>query len=212
MKTTERVEGEVVFDDYPVNKYARKIDWWTSDKGIELIAGWRSAGATIKEIYERMGVDKRTFNTWRKKCPKLADALDTSKEIAIVRVENALFKRAVGYDYNEVTRELVEGEMRVTKVVTKHVPGDTKAMLAFLFNRNSQNWRAMQEPLDSNTPAIANADDVLVRIREAAENTSEGPLAGLPLASDVLDGSTPGLGFEPQGEAKKNVGENPDGD
>ena len=31
-------DEEVVFDDYPINKFAKKVDWWTSEKGIGLSA------------------------------------------------------------------------------------------------------------------------------------------------------------------------------
>ena len=123
-------EHAIAFTDYPVGKYSRKIDWWTSERGIQLIAGWRQAGCTIEEITQKMGVDKRTFRSWRKKCPALEDALVLSKEIATVQVVNSLYQRAVGMEYDEVTRELVEGEMRVTKIVTKYIPPDVKAILA----------------------------------------------------------------------------------
>ena len=170
--TKEIEEHNVVFTDYPVGKYAKKIDWWTSEKGIQLIAGWRQAGCTIEEITQKMGVDKRTFRSWRKKCPELEDALVLSKDIANVQVINSLYQRATGIEYDEITRELIEGEMRVTKIVTKYIPPDVKACLAYLYNRDWQNWRAIQQPIDIDTPAILNAEDVLISIRDIAEEAS----------------------------------------
>ena len=184
-------EHTVAFTDYPVGKYSRKIDWWTSEKGIQLVAGWRQAGCTIEEITQKMGVDKRTFRSWRRKCPALEEALILSKEIANVQVINSLYQRAIGIEYDEITRELVEGEMRVTKIVTKFIPPDVKACLAFLYNRDSQNWRAIQQPIDTDMPAILNADDVLVNIRSIAEKASlasplhEEDSEGLEVLEDV---------------------------
>lgn len=191
-------EHNVIFTDYPVGKFARKIDWWTSEKGIQLIAGWRQAGCTIEEIQNKMGVDPRTFRSWRKKCPKLEDALVLSKEIANVQVINSLYQRAIGMEYDEVTRELIEGELRVTKIVTKYIPPDVKAILAFLYNRDSQNWRAVQQPIDTDLPAILNADDVLVNIRGVAEKT----LLGSPLSSENSEGSS--VDDEPQDQRSEN--------
>lgn len=198
--TKEIEEHTVVFTDYPVGKFSKKIDWWTSDKGIQLIAGWRQAGCTIEEITNKMGVDKRTFRSWRKKCPKLEDALVLSKEIATVQVINSLYQRAIGMEYDEVTQELIEGEMRVTKVVTKFIPPDVKAILAFLYNRDSQNWRAIQQPIDTDTPAILNADDVLYNIRQLAEKTS----SSLPLDEE---GQKPDDDAQDQGSENESLGE-----
>lgn len=161
-----------VFSDYPDNKFAKKIDWWTSPEGIELISGWRKEGYTLANLCEKMGIDKRTFRVWRKKCPQLEDALLIGKEISDKRVINSLYQRATGYNYDEITQELVEGKMRVTKIVTKHVPPDVRACLAYLYNRCSKDWRAIQEPVDVDTPALLAVDDMLAIIRDTSERAS----------------------------------------
>lgn len=126
-----------------------------------------------------------------------------SKEIATVQVVNSLYQRAVGMEYDEVTRELVEGEMRVTKIVTKYIPPDVKAILAFLYNRDSQNWRAIQQPIDTDTPAILNADDVLVSIRSMAEKASLAP----PLGGESSEGREVDETAQNQGSASGSLGE-----
>ena len=196
-------EHNVIFTDYPVGKFARKIDWWTSEKGIQLVAGWRQSGCTIEEIQNKIGVDPRTFRSWRKKCPKLEDALVLSKEIANVQVINSLYQRAIGMEYDEVTRELIEGELRVTKIVTKYIPPDVKAILAFLYNRDSQNWRAVQQPIDTDLPAILNADDVLVNIRGMAEKA----LLGSPLPPEDEEGFSVDDELQDQRSENESLGE-----
>lgn len=197
---TEIVEDSIVFSDYPTNKYAKKIDWWTSDKGLELIAGWRQSGCTIKEIHAKIGVDARTFRAWRKKCPQLDEIMSVGKDIATTRVVNALFRRAIGYEYEETVQELVEGRMITTKIFTKHMPPDTKAILAYLYNRDWQNWRVAQQPIDVNLPALQNADEVLVRIREAAEQALGSPPEAQEDTGDGQDGCEPADDAEGQGE------------
>lgn len=203
-KRVEHLPGdEVVFDDYPVGKYAKKIDWWTSKQGIELISSWRQAGASIKDIYEKIGVDVRTFRSWRKKCSDLEEALVVGKEITNARVIDALYKRAVGFYYDEITSELVEGEMRVVRSVRKYCPPDTKAILSWLYNRYPQEWRVMQAPIDVDGPALANAEDVLVKIRDTALSLPDKSSR----ASDGADGSTPASDDGSQEKGTENAGE-----
>lgn len=157
----------VEFVDYPISKFGKKVDFWLSPDGLQLMSGWRQNGMTIQEITEKIGVDPRTFRAWRKKCPKMDEVLTVGVEISNAKAVNSLFKKVTGFYYDEITRELVEGEMRVTKIVTKYVPPETKACLAWLFNRYSDNWRAIQEPLDTDSPSLLAAQNVLVAIREA---------------------------------------------
>jgi lambda repressor-like predicted transcriptional regulator len=171
-KRIERIEGEVIFEDYPINKYGKKIDWWTSDYGLDIIAGWRQSGLSIADVAKQMGVDIRTFRVWRKKCPKLDDILSKGREVATARVADALYKRAVGFYYDETVEELVEGEMRVTKIFHRYCPPDTKAALSYLYNRDPNGWRAIQEPIDVNAPALLEAANTLIKIKEAAEGAS----------------------------------------
>lgn len=202
-KRVEHIPGdEIVFDDYPTGKYAKKVDWWTSKQGLELIAGWRQCGCSIEDITHKMGVDPRTFRAWRKKCPDLEEVLVSGKEITNVRVVDALYKSAVGFEYDEITRELVEGEMRVTKIVTKFVPPNVKAILSWLYNRYPDSWRAVQQPIDMDTPALLNAEDMLVTIREAAEEAVESHGSG----SETEDGPEPAPNGEAQGKLTESAG------
>ena len=59
-------------------------------------------------------------------------------------VENALFKRSQGYDYDEVTKEECDsekGSYTKTKTVTKHVNPDVTAQIFWLKNRKPEEWR-----------------------------------------------------------------------
>ena len=165
----EKVIGEVVFDDYPDNKFAKKVDFWRTPEGLDLIRGWRMQGDSVDLIAQKMGIDKRTFRAWRTKYAEFNDVVQTGKEVTIKRVEQSLYNRALGYDYEEITRELIEGEMRTTKIVTKHVPADIKAMLNFLYNRDPQHWRAIQEPLEA-TQYVESVKNILVAMKQVAES------------------------------------------
>ena len=81
-----------------------------------------------------------------------ADALKKGKEDVDIQVENALLKRALGYEYNETTQELSGfGQMRVTKIVTKQVIPDTTAQIFWLKNRRSDKWKNKVDEPDDDT-------------------------------------------------------------
>lgn len=165
----EKVIGEVVFKDYPDGKFAKKIDWWLTPEGLDLIRGWRVQGDSVDLIAEKMGIDKRTFRAWRNKHPEMEEACKLGKEVTIRRVEESLYNRACGYDYWEEIWDLVEGEMRLVRKIKRHCPGDVKAILNFLYNRDPQHWRSIQEPLEQ-TQYTETIKNVLVAMREVAES------------------------------------------
>lgn len=204
------MDKKVVFSDYPTNKYAKKVDWWTSPEGIELIKGWRQCGCTYKEITEHMGVDIRTFRSWRKKYPELEEALIIGMEITNTRMVNALYKKATGFYYDESVEELVEGKMRTTKIYHKYSPPDVKAILSWLYNRASGMWRAVQQPIDVSTDVIHSFDDVLVAIRSAAEGTSGKPEKALLDASTGLNNQEPVSTNEAKEDGTESLGEVPE--
>ena len=69
------------------------------------------------------------------------EALKKGKEVVDIQVENALLKRALGYEFVEVTKELAETGLIVTKKVTKQQAPDTTAAIFWLKNRKPNEWR-----------------------------------------------------------------------
>lgn len=164
----EKVIGEVVYDDYP-DKFAKKVDWWRSEQGLSLIRGWRAQGKSIKNVVSSMGIDPRTFRRWRKQYPEFDEAMEVGVEVANSNVMEALYKRACGYDYWEETWELIEGELRLVRKNKRHLPPDTKAILHWLWSRMPNQWRSVQEPLES-TQYRDTIKNILVAMKDVAEN------------------------------------------
>ncbi len=114
---------------------------------LEIIGGWAKDGLVDAQIANNMGVSRSTLSDWKTKYPELLDTLNKNKEIVDREVENALLKRALGYSYEETTKELVknplteEVRLEVTKVVTKQVSPDTTAQIFWLKNRKPVDWR-----------------------------------------------------------------------
>lgn len=145
--------------------------FWLSDDGLKLITGWRRNGMSVTRIVdEYIGVGRTAFfGHWLKESDKLKKALENSKDLANLSVEEALYKRAVGYDYWEEVWELVEGEMILTKKYKHHLPPDTKAILHWLWSRLPNQWRSVQEPLEK-TQYVETIQNILVAMKEVAEN------------------------------------------
>lgn len=147
--------------------------FWLSKEGLTLVAGWRRNGVPLTEIAKKyVGVSNTTFFNWYRESEDLRKVCAVSLDVANMSVEEALLKRATGYDYEEYTWELVEGELRLTKKCRKHVPPDVKAILSWLYNRLPSQWRATQEPLET-TQYTETIKNILVAMKEVADSGSE---------------------------------------
>lgn len=143
--------------------------FFLSDDGFILIRGWRRQGIPLTKIAEEyIGVSRSTFFGWYRESEDLRKACAVALETTNLSVEEALLKRALGYDYYDEQYELVEGELRLVRQHKHHVPPDTKAILSWLFNRLPNRWRAVQEPLEA-TQYIETVKNILVAMKEVAE-------------------------------------------
>ncbi|MBY9082372.1 transposase [Paenibacillus sp. HN-1] len=128
---------------------------WLTPEGLLRLEGWARDGLTDDQIAGNMGVNVATLYRYKQDYCEIREALKKGKEIVDIAVENALLKRALGYAYDEVTREpgTVEDEetgeqivvMAETKRVTKEVQGDTTAQIFWLKNRRPDKWRDKQD-------------------------------------------------------------------
>ena len=150
---------------------------WCEEHNLVLIEGWARDGLSDKEIAHNIGISQGTMVNWKKAYPKIAAALKKNKEVANRIVENALFKRATGFEYTETTEERVfnkttnQFEIVVTKKVNKVVLPDTTAQIFWLKNRKPAEWRDRRE-IES-TEAIDKLDGILTGIKEAAKKQQE---------------------------------------
>ena len=122
-----------------------KYTEWITEEGLLKIEGWARDGLTDKQIAENIGVAYSTFRDWIKRFPALTAPLKRGKEVIDRQVENALLKRALGYEYVETTKELTDLGLTVTKQVTKQVAPDTTAQIFWLKNRKPKEWRDKKE-------------------------------------------------------------------
>ncbi len=118
-----------------------KSEKWLTDEGLTMIEEWAVSGLTDSEISNNMGIACSTLYEWEKKYPEISDALKRGKAVADFEVEDALFKRAIGYKSVE-TKEVIENGKTVSKTVTeKEVAPNVTAQIFWLKNRRPNEWR-----------------------------------------------------------------------
>lgn len=141
-----------------------KYQYWLTSEGLTLLEGWARDGLTDEQIAHNMGISAATLYNWKSKYLEIVEALKKGKDVIDREVENALLKRALGFQYDEIT---LKGGVE-TKRVTKMVVPDTTAQIFWLKNRRPDKWRDKPEESRGVRNAETNAQDDLMRaIKEA---------------------------------------------
>ena len=118
-----------------------KYQEWLKPEKLILIEGWARDGLTDEQIAKNIGISKQTFYDWKKKYADFSDSLKNGKEVIDIQVENSLLKRALGYEYEEVSEKFEGGILTERKITKKQVVPDTTAQIFWLKNRKPSVWR-----------------------------------------------------------------------
>jgi hypothetical protein len=102
-------------------------------------------GFTDEQIAEALEVHVSTIHRWKKREPEFAQALSHAKLQADSQVVQALYRRAVGYDYPH-TITLMGKNGPVKSVITKHHPPCVRACIFWLINRLPEKWSRNPKP------------------------------------------------------------------
>ncbi len=134
-----------------------KHEEWITDEGLIKLEAWARDGLVDVDIAKKMNINPATLYVYKKKFPEISEALKRGKEVVDAKVENALLKRALGFEYTKETHERVlnkdtgEYEFVLTKKVDVVVNPDTTAQIFWLKNRMPDKWRDKREVnLESN--------------------------------------------------------------
>lgn len=126
-----------------------KWEKWVEPDNLLLLGSWARDGATDEDIAKQIGINVSTLYDWKKKHPEISEALKINKGIADVKIENALFRKALGCTVTEKTISRVkqpDGQIVETeRTVQREIPPDTTAAIFWLKNRKPKSWRDKQE-------------------------------------------------------------------
>lgn len=133
-----------------------KYEEWLTTEGLILLEGWARDGLTDEQIALNIGIGTTTLYRWKKDYREIRESLKKGKEVVDIQVENALLKRALGYEFVEITKELTDAGLLVTKEVTKQQAPDTTAAIFWLKNRKTNEWRDRKETQLSGEVSVSN--------------------------------------------------------
>lgn len=144
---------------------SNKQVYWTSEEGLEIIAGWKRKGLTDYQISSNLEINRSTLYRWCDENENLRNTLKINKEISITLVENALFKKAVGFT-KKIKKDMIgkDGEI-VTYESELYFPPDITAIKFYLTNRDGSNWKDKQ--VQETNLALQEDDPITKAIKES---------------------------------------------
>lgn len=142
------------------------------------LEGWAREGLTDEMIAKKIGIRRETLYAWMKQFPNISNAIKKGKAPVDFQVENALLKRALGYEYEEAVTEIydvpsgkVDQEGNIIYIQKKHmrkikkvIPPDATAMIFWLKNRKPAAWRDKPEASES-AEVMSKLEQVLDNIK-----------------------------------------------
>lgn len=133
----------------------------------------RACGRTMEDVALAIGVTRPTLNNWAKANPEFADALQMGLIQANAQVVDSLFKRAIGYEYEEVktvvTKDADGRPISRVERTKKQVAPDVGACCFWLKNRESEEWSDVNDirlkgRLDHGIVAVDEAAEIRARL------------------------------------------------
>lgn len=140
-----------------------KATKWLTEEGLQQLEEWARLGLSDVQIAHNMSVVSSTYYDYLQRFPTISEAIKRGKSVADFYIENALYKSARGFDYDEITYETDKetGKKVEIKRVTKHMPPSNTAQIFWLCNRKPLEWRqkqqvevAQEKPFDVNIKVI----------------------------------------------------------
>lgn len=113
------------------------------------IQQWCLDGYTDEMIYKKLEISHDTWYRYIKEYPILSELIALSKSVMDNKVENALLKTALGYEYEEIKTIIEEdknGKKRTRIEKTKkYMPPNPTAQAFWLKNRKREEWSERKE-------------------------------------------------------------------
>lgn len=125
-----------------INSLLRKVHY-------RLIRNLAAQGLTISEVAEVLEIDKETLAKRLRSDDKLEAAFFEGSRTPVKLVEQSLFQRAIGYNYEEYEEKIIYKDgvpiHLPTKKAVRHLPPDTKAAELYLTNRAPDRWKRVNQ-------------------------------------------------------------------
>lgn len=158
-----------------------KAEEWLEEDKLTLLEGWARDGLTDEQIAHNMGIATSTFYDWKNKYSEFSESLKKNKEVVDIEVENALLKKALGYNASikkafkikdiiyENGKKVSETERIEYAEEEVHIPADTTAQIFWLKNRKKAQWRDKVE-YETNTDELNKVKELLEKIEDGVKD------------------------------------------
>lgn len=122
------------------SKYETKVKPFFSE-----IKAMLERGLTEREVAKSLGIAYSTYNDYKVKIPEFAELIKGVDTKPLIKdLENALVKRALGFEYEEkkqyITEDADGNKKKHTEITRKYQPPDTTAIFGAL-NRFDPNYK-----------------------------------------------------------------------
>ena len=109
------------------------------------IKNWCKRGATDKEIIQMLGIGKSAYYNYLSKYTEFSELIKKNRINAVEEIKNALFKRAVGFQYVETKESKNTDEngivsVKTEKVVKTVVPDPASCMILLKHWDKENGW------------------------------------------------------------------------
>jgi hypothetical protein len=142
-----------------------KSKWQSVKEKLVLVEKWARDGLTEIQMAKNLGISKATFEEYKKQHPDFLAALKKGKEVFITEVENALAKRALGFEHEEAKTYVKKDDdgktVRYQEITKKYYPPDVAACSLLLKNKDRGNW--------SDNPMKTDMDRELLELKKEIE-------------------------------------------
>ena len=137
-------------------------------------------GKTMQEIADELDVERMTIYGWLSQNDQYWDDVGESRRLIDRQIETSLFRRALGYTYEEEKVTTNNGAFTDKIKITKHVPPDIEACKWWLKNRQPDKWRDKRDlGFDPNEMLDEDLEELAVQIlrnkMEKANNAARNP-------------------------------------
>lgn len=116
-----------------------------SEEEYKIVEQMAMAGWDYERIAEALRLKKSELMGMVAKDVKLDTVIRSGRDFSIGRAVESLYKKAMGYDYEELHYKKDGNDMVLEKKVVKHMPPDTFALNSYLNNRDPANWKIKRE-------------------------------------------------------------------
>jgi hypothetical protein len=100
-------------------------------------------GATHTEVADELGICEKTLYNWMQRFPDFAEALKIGRDSSTDRVEESLYRLAIGFERQVEQLVYVNGMPKIV-LVNEYFKPSTTAASYFLKNRRPKEWKDKQ--------------------------------------------------------------------